>query len=268
MKLGTRLPAALRVGLMLAGVLLVDVLLSTAPASAQAAPGVVRATVTLRAGPDVGFPAVNRIPRGAEVVIHGCLGDGRWCDVSFGAERGWITAAVLDYFDGVRYVYLPDSIAAAEVPVVTFAVASYWSSYYFGRPWFYRHAYWNRHWRAQVAAQAAAPTQSPRQPAQGAVAAPMAPGMMPARGAVAGPQPAMAMVPRGGTVGVAATPRGAPAMMGRADGPHAAMQGGGMHAQMGGMARASVAAMPHAAPAGGRGSGGGGGGRGGSDRRH
>jgi uncharacterized protein YraI len=270
MKLRPCLLVALRLGVLLLGVLLLA-------ASAQAAPGLVRTTVTLRAGPDVGFPAVDRIPPGAQVVVHGCLREGTWCDVSFAGERGWIAAAALDYLYGSRYVYLPDYVYEPDVPVVTFALGIYWGHYYVGRPWFHRHAYWDRYWRAHPLAAAQAPprTQAPPPP-QGGVAGRMGPGMMPAQGAVAGtPQQApapraetgaqspVAVVPRGGTVGLAATPHMTQPNMGRVGGPAA------MHAQMGGMARAPAGAMPHAAPAGGRGpQSGGGGGRGGSDHRH
>jgi uncharacterized protein YraI len=269
----------------LLGVLLSGVLLLAAPVSAQAAPGQVRTPVTLRAGPDIGFPAVDRIPRGAPVVVHGCLREGTWCDVSFGAERGWIAAVALDYFDGNRYVYLPDYVYETDVPVVTFALGTYWGSYYIGRPWFHRHAYWNRYWRTHPLAATQAP---PRMQApQGAVGGRMGPGMMPAQGAqgaavagmpqqapaprattdvrpqgMMGAQPPVAVVPPGGTVGLAATPHMMQPNMGRVGGPPAAM-----HAQMGGMAHASVGAMSHAAPAGGRGSQSGGG-HGGSDHRH
>jgi uncharacterized protein YraI len=239
--------------------LLLTVPLAATPA--QAAPGVVRTAVTLRAGPDTGFPAVERIPGGAQVTVHGCLGDARWCDVSFGGERGWIAAAALDTFYGGRYVSLPDYAYAVDVPVVTFAFSAYWDSYYIGRPWFHRHAYWNRFWHAHPHLAAQAPPQQP----QGGGARRTGPGMMPAQGAgqaaVERTPAQVAVVPHGGTVGLAATPRMTQQGAGRTGGPPAAM-----HALMGGMVRAPVGAMSHLAPAGGRGSGGGS--RGGSDRRH
>ena len=43
------------------------------PTAALAAPGIVTTTVSLRAGPGEGFPAVDRIPGGDRVNIHGCL---------------------------------------------------------------------------------------------------------------------------------------------------------------------------------------------------
>jgi uncharacterized protein YraI len=125
---------------------LVAALLVAAPASAAlAAPGLVRHSASLRAGPGAGFPAVDRIPAGARVTIHGCLRGGAWCDVSFAGERGWVSAGALDYLYRHRYVALPDYVE--DVPVVPFALSSYWANYYVGRPWYHRHAHWNRYWR-------------------------------------------------------------------------------------------------------------------------
>lgn len=130
MKLGTCLVAAF--------------LIAATMSAALAAPGLVRNTVTLRAGPGNGFPVVGRIPAGAHVDIHGCISGGAWCDVTFSGERGWVAAMSLAYLDDDRYVYLPDYID--DVPIVPFALSSYWGSYYVGRPWYHRHAYWNRYW--------------------------------------------------------------------------------------------------------------------------
>ncbi|MGC2778274.1 MAG: SH3 domain-containing protein, partial [Bradyrhizobium sp.] len=113
---------------------LVAALLIAAPASlAVAAPGLVRAAATLRAGPGSGFPVVDRIPAGARVTIHGCIEGGAWCDVSFERERGWVAAKVLAYLSGQRYVYLTEYVE--EVPIVPFTLTTYWSSFYIGRPW-------------------------------------------------------------------------------------------------------------------------------------
>jgi uncharacterized protein YraI len=50
-----------------------------APTAALAAPGIVTASVGMRAGPGPGFPMVDRIPGGAHVNIHGCLRGDAWC---------------------------------------------------------------------------------------------------------------------------------------------------------------------------------------------
>lgn len=117
-----------------------------APTAALAAPGIVTVSTGLRAGPGTGFPLVDRIPGGARVNIHGCLRGNAWCDVSFSDDRGWVSSQYLEYLYRNHYVYLPDYVDVIDVPVVPFVLTSYWSSYYAGRPWYRRHAYWNDYW--------------------------------------------------------------------------------------------------------------------------
>jgi len=47
-----------------------------------------------------------------------------------------------------RHVYLPDYVDEIDVPVVPFVLTSYWSSYYAGRPWYHRRAYWSGYWQS------------------------------------------------------------------------------------------------------------------------
>src|SRR5216110_1136732 len=118
------------------------------PTAALAAPGIVTTTVSLRAGPGEGFPTVDRIPGGDRVNIHGCLRGTAWCDVSWSDDRGWVSSQYLEYLYRNRYVYLPDYVDEIDVPVVSFALTSYWSSYYAGRPWYQRRAYWSGYWQS------------------------------------------------------------------------------------------------------------------------
>lgn len=117
-----------------------------APTAALAAPGIVTVSTGLRAGPGPGFPLVDRVPEGARVNIHGCLRGNAWCDVSFSDDRGWVSSQYLEYLYRNHYVYLPDYVDQIDVPVAPFVLTSYWSSYYDGRPWYRRHAYWNNYW--------------------------------------------------------------------------------------------------------------------------
>jgi uncharacterized protein YraI len=118
------------------------------PTAALAAPGIVTTTVSLRAGPGEGFPTVNRIPGGDRVDIHGCLRGTAWCDVSWSDDRGWVSSQYLEYLYRNHYVYLPDYVDEIDVPVVPFVLTSYWSSYYAGRPWYHRRAYWSSYWQS------------------------------------------------------------------------------------------------------------------------
>lgn len=174
---------------------LVAALLVAAPVSAIAAPGMVRNSVNLRAGPGAGFPVVDRIPAGARVTIHGCLSGGAWCDVSFAGERGWVAVSALAYLYQRRYVYLPDYVD--DVPVTSFALSSYWGSYYVGRPWYRRHAHWNHYWHQhRPPALAHGPRPHPHGPIAGRpdVGGPGA-GIGPGRGPAHGPSPGLSHGP-------------------------------------------------------------------------
>jgi uncharacterized protein YraI len=116
------------------------------PTAALAAPGIVTVSTGLRAGPGPGFPLVDRIPGGARVFVHGCLNGDAWCDVSWTGDRGWVSSQYLEYLYRNNYVYLPDYVDVIDVPVVPFVLSSYWSSYYSGRPWFQRRAFWTNYW--------------------------------------------------------------------------------------------------------------------------
>jgi uncharacterized protein YraI len=120
------------------------------PTTALAAPGIVTASIGMRAGPGPGFPVVDRIPGGAHVNIHGCLRGDAWCDVSWSGDRGWVSSQYLEYLYRNRYVYLPDYVDAIDVPVVPFVLSSYWSNYYSGRPWYHRRAYWSSYWQSHA----------------------------------------------------------------------------------------------------------------------
>jgi uncharacterized protein YraI len=132
----------------LKGVLFAAMLL--APTAALAAPGIVTTSVSMRAGPGPGFPVVDRVPGGSRVNVHGCVRGDAWCDVSWSRDRGWVSSQYLKYFYRNRYVYLPDYVDVVDVPVVPFVLDSYWASYYAGRPWYHRHAYWNGYWRSHA----------------------------------------------------------------------------------------------------------------------
>jgi uncharacterized protein YraI len=121
-----------------------------APTAALAAPGIVTASVGMRAGPGPAFPMVDRIPAGSHVNIHGCLRGDAWCDVSWAGDRGWVSSEYLEYLYRHRYVYLPDYVDVVDVPIVPFVLNSYWASHYAGRPWYHRRAYWSSYWRSHA----------------------------------------------------------------------------------------------------------------------
>jgi len=133
-----------RTGLLIAAAMLL------LPTAALAAPGMVTTNVSLRAGPGDGFPVVDRIPGGSHVNIHGCLKGDAWCDVSWSDDRGWVSSDELQWLYRNNYVYLSDYYDDIDVPVVPFVIGSYWSTYYAGRPFFHRRAYFDRYWRSHA----------------------------------------------------------------------------------------------------------------------
>lgn len=121
------------------------------PAPARAATAsVVTADVNLRAGPSTAYPAVTVIPAGTRVVTHGCVADYTWCDVAYGAHRGWVSASyVQTSHNGATVVITPAVATAIGVTVVAYNRA-YWDRYYVGYPWY---GTWARYpaYRAPVA---------------------------------------------------------------------------------------------------------------------
>ncbi len=118
-----------------------------APAAALAAAGNVTEAVNMRAGPGAEYPVVDIIQGGAPVNIHGCLSDRNWCDVTWGSDRGWVSASYLDYLYNNNYVYLPTYYDRIGVPLVTFVLEPYWNNYYSGRPWYGQRQHWGQVWR-------------------------------------------------------------------------------------------------------------------------
>src|SRR5215813_8342356 len=117
-----------------------------APAGVAQVMATLTAGVHLRAGPDIFFPSVMILPPGAAVQVFGCEQGFNWCDVQFGLNRGWVDAAFLQAPGPRGPVMIASSPAVVGVPLISFSFNNYWNTYYVGRPWFGRRAFYYNHW--------------------------------------------------------------------------------------------------------------------------
>src|SRR5215469_8992084 len=125
---------------------LVLVVSGWAPTAIAQVTATLTAGVHLRAGPDIFFPSVMILPPGAGVTVFGCEQGFGWCDVQFGLNRGWVDGAFLQAPGPSGPVIIASSPAVIGVPIVPFAFNTYWSTWYAGRPWYSRRAFYANHW--------------------------------------------------------------------------------------------------------------------------
>lgn len=70
--------------------------------------------VNMRAGPGTGHAVVGVIPSQHPAVVHGCIADRTWCEVSYGPMTGW---------SRTRYLALDATSVAVATPPPLVAVA-------------------------------------------------------------------------------------------------------------------------------------------------
>ena len=115
------------------------------PAAAQVMRGFASTGLSLRAGPDIGYPALDFIPAGTRLYVHGCIFDWSWCDVSVYGERGWVAGDFIDYPYDNRWVSVYDYGAVIGFPILRFVIGDYWYDHYRGRPFYGDRDYWYHH---------------------------------------------------------------------------------------------------------------------------
>lgn len=118
-----------------AAALTVALALGGATVAEAATTAVATANVNLRAGPSTAYPAVIVVPAGAGIVTYGCVAGYSWCDISFGAYRGWVASSYIQIVHaGTAVVLAPAVATAAGIGVVAYNRA-YWDTYYRAYPW-------------------------------------------------------------------------------------------------------------------------------------
>ncbi|MCD7099206.1 SH3 domain-containing protein [Stenotrophomonas sp. MMGLT7] len=148
-------------------------LLAAPTALAQSDRGYTNTNANLRAGPDAGYPRIATIPGGSPVQVYGCINDWSWCDVAWRGERGWLSAALLDYDYSGRRVHVSGYGAQIGLPVLSFVFDSYWNDHYRSRSWYNDRERWRGHRPTPVAQRPQQPSrpqqqrpQQPQRPAQ------------------------------------------------------------------------------------------------------
>jgi len=127
--------------ILVASILGCSVLAAASPAFAGQ--GYLVANVTLRAGPDVGYPSVVGLRAGTPVGIEGCVDGWSWCDVTTGNDRGWVSANYLqEEYQGQR-VLVPQYGVQIGIPIVSFVFGNYWDNYYSDRSWYHNRDHWS-----------------------------------------------------------------------------------------------------------------------------
>ena len=80
---------------LLTGLLAIVGVSALAGAAQAATPSYTTANVNLRAGPGTSYPVLLTVPNGSPITTYGCLDGYNWCDVSWGAERGWMSSSYI-----------------------------------------------------------------------------------------------------------------------------------------------------------------------------
>jgi uncharacterized protein YraI len=127
---------------LLASAAVLSIMPGAAFAQSQA---VTNAPVVVYAGPGADYPVVTQLPGGVPVTVMGCVEGYTWCDIAAPDLRGWAYGGSLSYpYQGAN-VPVMNYGTVIGLPIVTFAIGSYWGSYYRNRPWYHDEPRWEHH---------------------------------------------------------------------------------------------------------------------------
>ncbi|MCD0260463.1 SH3 domain-containing protein [Xanthomonas melonis] len=133
------------------------------PAVAQHA-GHANRLAALRAGPGDEYQRVGEVRAGHALTVHGCLKNGRWCDVRAPDARGWLPT---------QAIALERGELTDVVPKIAFSLDPYWDAHYRGREWTVEseRALWRHHLpETSPELEVLAPGEGPSHPGEASIA--------------------------------------------------------------------------------------------------
>lgn len=77
-------------------------------------------SVNMRQGPDTSYEVIRLVPAGATVRVNTCLEGVSWCDVTYGADTGWVSGNFLTYTGG-PHVRAPLAAVGAGIGIAILA---------------------------------------------------------------------------------------------------------------------------------------------------
>jgi uncharacterized protein YraI len=110
---------------------------SSVPGTAQST-AYTTADVNMREGPGTGYRVIVTIPAGSSVLVHDCLNNRRWCDVSWRDDRGYVFDR---YLSGYASGYVPRYSPPRAVPPAIIFEYDYYGDRLYRPRYRYRHQY-------------------------------------------------------------------------------------------------------------------------------
>ena len=145
--------------------LVVCALAAVLPAIAAAQEARAINAAALRAGPDRDYPFVASFGPGTPLMVQGCTEGWGWCDViGPSGFRGWVYAGDIAYQYQRRAVPVISYGPVIGIPIITFALGSYWGAHYHNRSWYRDRDRWEHYHPRPVYRPPVRPLPGPRPP--------------------------------------------------------------------------------------------------------
>ncbi|OYZ16897.1 MAG: hypothetical protein B7Y35_03025 [Sphingomonadales bacterium 28-64-96] len=114
--------------------------------------GVMLRQAWVRAGPDLTYPRVGLARARSRVIVHGCLRDWSWCDISSrrgnrASFRGWVVSQHIASLYQGRQQPLNNFAPRIGIGVLGFNINRYWGENYRTQPFYGQRDRWERQYR-------------------------------------------------------------------------------------------------------------------------